>query len=113
MANSGVSSEVMKQKFNWKSDRMTHEYVSISKNALVVSAKAITGGHGSEGASQPPRDTGMVTEVVAQPTPVSQVVGVGHQTGHVVELGPQVVSQHGQDPRVSLSLKSLDFKSQI
>ena len=70
MANSGVSSEVMKHKFNWKSERMTHEYVSISKNALVVSAKAITGGHGSEGASQPPRDTGMVTEVVAQPTPV-------------------------------------------
>ena len=118
MANSGVSSEVMKHKFNWKSERMTHEYISISKNALVVSANAITGGHaGSQGGSQPSRDSSVpVPQVVPQPTsqrnaPVPQAVdhqsgqAVCHQSGQVVELVPQVVPQHGQDPSVSLSLK--------
>ena len=42
MANSGMTSEAMKHKFGWKSERMTSEYVSGSRAALIANANALT-----------------------------------------------------------------------
>ena len=44
MANSGCTSEALKHKFSWRSEKMTTEYVSGSHAALIANAKALTCG---------------------------------------------------------------------
>ena len=44
MANSGCTSEALKHKFSWRSERMTTEYVSGSHAALIANARALTCG---------------------------------------------------------------------
>ena len=46
MANSGCTSEALKHKFSWRSEKMTTEYVSGSHAALVANARALTSGVG-------------------------------------------------------------------